>query len=111
MRRKMVSLLLLSIMLLACTCSVPSMVPVLRTPATNTTTIEPTAYLTPTETPTAIPFTPTFEPPTATAIPVPTMVIVRLHPQDGSLMAQISAEVQKAAAWRLKPFVEFDASW
>jgi hypothetical protein len=34
-----------------------------------------------------------------------------LSPDDGDLMDQLSAEVQKAAALGMKPFVEWDAEW
>jgi hypothetical protein len=106
-RRKIVPLLLLSIVLLACTCSVPSILPAIKTP----TAIAPTTYITPTELPTLVADTLVVEPPTATATAVTIMTIIRLHPQDGSLKEQINAEVPKAAALGQKMFVEFDALW
>jgi hypothetical protein len=85
--RKNVLLLLLSIVLLAGGCSMPSINPALKTPTASV-------------------------PASSGGVATSTgFVAVRLYPGDGSLTKQLSAEVQKAAAQGLKPFVEFDASW
>jgi hypothetical protein len=87
MQKKFVQLLLLSIVLLACTCSVPSIIPALKTPTANGPSGGGGQTM-------------------ATGF-----VIVQLNPRDGSLTMQLSSEVQKAAAQGLKPFVEWDAEW
>jgi hypothetical protein len=85
MRKKFFWLIPVFIILMACTCSVPAIIPSIKTP---------------TKTPTAS------APSTAAGF-----VTVRLSPDNGSLMTQLSSEVQKAAAQGLKPFVEWDAEW
>ena len=88
MRKKIVPLLLLSIVLLACTCSVPSILPALTSPTAAAPASGGGAQTTSTG-----------------------FITVRLSPDDGDLMDQLSAEVQKAAALGMKPFVEWDAEW
>ena len=98
MRNRASLLLLTSVIMIACTCSLPSVV-------------IPTATVPPTETPAATDYIPATETPLATATAVPAVTIVRLHPQDGELISQIITEAPKAAALGQKMFVEFDASW
>ncbi len=87
MRKKIFWLIPVLFILLACTCSVPSIIPALKTPTAG----NPgggggqTAH--------------------------DGFVTVQLDPGDGSLMDQLRAEVQNAAALGLKPFVEWDAEW
>jgi hypothetical protein len=81
MRKKILWLIPGLIILLACTCSVPSIIPALKTPATGTSSASSG------------------------------FVTARLHPVGGSLIKQLSSEIQKAAGQGLKPFVEFDATW
>ncbi len=103
MRKRVILLFLTSVVLLACMCGLPSII--------IPTVVIPTAYIAVTEPPAATSYFPATEPPLATATAVTGVTVVRLHPQHGSLMAQISAEVQKAAALGQKMFVEFDATW
>lgn len=37
--------------------------------------------------------------------------IVRIHAQDGNLLAQLTTEAQKAKELNQNPFIEFDATW
>ena len=37
--------------------------------------------------------------------------IVRIHKQDGDLLAQLTAQAQKAKELKQNPFIEFDATW
>jgi hypothetical protein len=87
MRKKFFWLIPVFIILMACTCSVPAIIPSIKTPTASSpvggrdqTTAEG-------------------------------FVTVRLSPDDGSLMTQLGSEVQKAAALGMKPFVEWDAEW
>ncbi|KAF0106358.1 MAG: hypothetical protein FD146_2624 [Anaerolineaceae bacterium] len=102
MRKRRFLLLLISFVLLACTCSLPNLVLPPGPPTERVAVTEPPAATEP-----PIPT----EPPAPTAAPLLTPTVVRLHPSGGSLTAQISAEVPKAAALGQKMFVEFDASW
>lgn len=84
---KKILLLLAGVLLLACTCSVPSLslpTPTLTRPPQN----DPPA--------------PAFE---------ANLSVVRLSPQDGDLTGQLHAEAPKAAALGQRMFVEFDAEW
>jgi len=103
MRNRALLLLLTSVIMIACTCGLPSVV--------IPTVVITMATVPPTETPAATDFVPATETPLATATAVPAVTIVRLHPRDGELISQIIAEAPKAAALGQKMFVEFDASW
>jgi hypothetical protein len=103
MRNRVIILVLTSVILLACTCGVPSII----IPAAVT----PPTYIPPSRVPVATDYILVTEMPMATATPVHAVTIVRLHPQDGKLISQILAEVPKAAALGQRMFVEFDASW
>jgi hypothetical protein len=99
LRKKSVLLLLISFVLLACTCGLP--------PIVIPTAVAPTAYVPPTDAPGATEYVLVTEVP----LVVTTVTVVRLRPGGGSLVEQIGSEVQNAAALGQKPFVEFDASW
>jgi hypothetical protein len=100
LRKKSVLLLLISFVLLACTCGLP--------PIVIPTAVAPTAYVPPTDAPGATEYVLVTEVP---LVAVTTVTVVRLRPGGGSLAEQIRSEVQNAAALGQKPFVEFDASW
>jgi hypothetical protein len=100
LRKRRLLLLLISFVLLACTCGLP--------PIVIPTAVAPTAYVPPTEAPVATEYILVTEAPLAVVTP-PT--VVRLRPGGGSLAEQIRTEVRNAAALGQKPFVEFDATW
>jgi hypothetical protein len=81
---KKVWLLLIPVLLLACTCSLPSLVPT-RTPPPAGTIISPG---------------------TLTGL-----TVVQLDPDNGDLLLQLDTEASKASALGQHMFVEFDASW
>ena len=87
MRKKIFWLIPVLLILIACTCSVPSIIPALKTPTASS--------------------------PSGGGGPVTGtgFVTVQLNPGDGRLTMQLSSEVKKAAALGLKPFVEWDAEW
>jgi hypothetical protein len=103
MRNRAILLLPTSVIMIACTCGLPSVV--------IPTMVIPMATVPPTETPAATDYIPATETPLATATAVPAVTIVRLHPRDGELISQIIAKAPKATALGQKMFVEFDASW
>jgi len=86
MRKTIFSLIPVLFILMACTCSLPSVLP----PQPTSTAGAPTSDA---------------------GIRSTGFVVVRLVPNGGDLSTQLSAEVQKAAAQGRKPFVEWDAEW
>jgi hypothetical protein len=90
---KKVWVLLVSVVLLACTCAVPSIV------------------ATPIPTDALVPQPPVEQPQVQQSQPGSGLTVVRLDPADGDLASQL--DVQAAAALELGQhmFVEFDASW
>lgn len=84
---KKILLLLIGGLLLACTCSVPSL-----------------SLSTPTRT------SPSQDDPPGQSFEA-NLSVVRLSPRDGDLTDQLHAEAPKAAALGQHMFVEFDAEW
>jgi hypothetical protein len=81
---KKLSLLLMPVLLLACTCSLPSLVSTQTAPSIET--VFPPNLLT-------------------------SLTVTQLHPDDGDLLMQLEMEAPKASALGQHMFVEFDASW
>jgi hypothetical protein len=94
-------LLVLPLALLACLCPLPAFLPGVTASPTGGTATE----ILPASTVTA-----TLPATGATSAPLP-FAVVRMVPADGDMPTQIRAGAAKAAALRLAPFVEFDASW
>ena len=86
MRKTIFCLIPVLFILMACTCSLPSILPPQPTSKASV-------------------------PPSDAGIQSTGFVIVRLVPNQGDLRTQLSAEVQKAAEQGRKPFVEWDAEW
>jgi len=96
MSKKIILIIMTTVILYACTCSLPAVIsPTVAPPLTAT----PSAGIPPATLP-ADPLTPVKE-----------VTLVRLLPDDGELMEQIRAEVPNAIALGQAMFVEFDASW
>ena len=109
MSKKITLLLLVILLLLACTCSLPA-IPLAAVP---TPTVAASAIPTLPE-PAAPPIPTRMAIPTAGPSAVPSdlaFIVVRLHPSDGLLGDQLAAGAQKALQLGLKPFVEYDAEW
>jgi hypothetical protein len=77
-------LLLIPVLLLACTCAIPAFL------------------LTPTPYPAKLP---------AGSVTQIGLTLARLHPSNGNLVMQLQSEVLKAAGLGQKPVTEFDATW
>lgn len=81
-------ILLAAVLLLACTCSAPSLIP------PSVTATYPIASVEPDEPAVQADFT-----------------VVQLHPRGGNLIGKLHNEALNAAALGQRMFVEFDASW
>lgn len=86
MRKTIFWLIPVLFILMACTCSVPSILPTQPAPEAGGPASDGGSAST-------------------------GFVTVRLSPNQGDMMTQLRAEAQKAAAQGRKPFVEWDAEW
>jgi hypothetical protein len=107
MAKRIIPILLVSFVLLACTCSLPA-IPLEATAIPSAAAIGTAPAVATVTLP-----VPDAEPSPAVPSPItdPGFTEVRLLPEDGSLLDLLREHAGKALLLGQKPFIEFDASW